>query len=423
MATILIVDDDHAVQEMMVDLLRGAGYDTAVCRDGRNVIETLENQEIDLVILDVLIPHLNGFALIDKIRNHERLHELPVIMISGIYRSRNHRKQMLSTHAILDYLDKPISTEHILGLIRDTVGPGDPEVAKRAQAQVEREKEKAPEGLSPVSMESTGDIPEPDADLIDSTTQQERQEVEAEARQDFRTNVFLMQGSIRRKPVVAVLGKLWHDKRTGALLLRRGKVKKIIYLKNGEPQQVKSNLIGECLGQILMSERMISKEDCAESVRRMKQSGKKQGEVLIEMRSLTAKNVSVALELQIERKLFDTFAWENGEYRFNASTAVPENATHLEWAGPALVTEGVRRAFDETRLRKLMLPILDVPLVFRDEEIDWGSLGLTKQEQRAVAQIDLPQTTRELLDSVPLDPPDTLRVLYTLIALQMLEPG
>ena len=414
MPAILVVDDDKSIQGMLSDLLTAEGYEVSTCKDGRHVISTLEEEHFDLMVLDVLIPHVNGFALIDQLRSHPQLAELPVVMISGIYRSRNHRKQVIENFSILEYLDKPISTQRLLEVIHEAVGGGD-----------------APEGRTAASAKAHGSdaLSEPssseDADerLVDHSAQEEREEVEEASRKEFRHTPFSLEGSIRRRPVAAVLGKLWRERRSGILLLKSGKVKKIIYVAQGEPYFVKSNKVSECLGRLLMRERLISEEECAESVRRMKELGQKQGEVLIGMRCLTEKNVKFALELQLETKLFDTFSWTEGQYRFNSSASVPNSEVELEWHGPGIIVEGIRRAFDETRLRQFMRPILDVPLVFREYPVDLDPLMLTPKEKRAIESVSLPQTTTELLDSVPLDPPDTLRVLYTLIALEVLEPG
>ena len=88
----------------------------------------------------------------------------------------------------------------------------------------------------------------------------------------------------------------------------------------------------------------------------------------------------------------------------------------------ALIVEGIRRAFDETRLRSMMVPILDVPLTYRDPQIDLRGLRFSKPELDALQLLRDGRTTRELLGTMPLDPPDALRVIYTLIALDLIIP-
>ncbi len=429
MPRILVVDDDRAVQEMLVDLLSEAGYDVGTARDGRAVLEELNAQAYDGLLLDVLIPKMNGFALIEQLRQNPTLRELPVIMMSGIYRSRNHRNEMTTRYQVVEYLDKPLVPEQILDLLAKTVGPGGPPKPKPQAASGEStvaardDSHKSKITKAPQPPAEPPPPPAEEAKLVDQAAQEERQHVEQAAKSDFATSAFLLQGSINNRPVPAVLGRLWHERATGALLLRHDRIKKIVYLKAGNPTFVKSNLVSECLGQVLVRERLISERDCAESIELMKHSGRKQGEILVEMRCITQKNLEFALELQFETKLFETFLWEDGEFRFNASADLPPISTGNH-RGAIVVTDGIRRTFDETRLRSLMLPIYDVPLAMPDHEIiDWDEIGLPARELGAVQQMELPLTTRELLEQLPLDPAESLRLVYSLIALELLAPS
>ncbi|MBC7794002.1 MAG: response regulator [Clostridia bacterium] len=415
MPKILVVDDDRAVQTMLVDLLEERGYEVDTARNGRHAMERLRQASFDLLLLDVLIPHINGFQLLEQIRGTTDLTELPVIMMSGIYRARNHRSDMADRFNVFEYLDKPLQPALLLGLLEQAVGPG-----KEKKRHTVPNSEPAPHrersSAEPLSLREER--------LVEPEAREEKAEVEQSAREEFKQSAFLLQGSIKRTPVASVLGKLWRQKETGALLLRNEKIKKIIQVVEGEVVSVRSNLVSECLGRLLVRERLISAEQCAESVSRMKDQGKRQGEILVGMNVITDRNLAYGLELQLETKVFDVFLWHGGEYRFN-STITPEHVDDvaLEWRGGALVVEGIRRAFDETRLRGLMVPILDVPLTFRDDSIDLRGLRFNKKELEALKQVRSGRTTRDLLGTMPMDPPDALRVIYSLIALDLVVPA
>jgi len=408
MPTILVVDDDRSIQEMLADALGETGYRVVKCRDGNKVLAQLRASKADLLILDVLIPHKNGFTILEALHADAELATTPVIMISGIYRSRNHRSEMIKRFGVIDYLDKPLPLNKLMGLVGDAVGPGDPELAA--------------EHTHGAGVAAPPATTAPDPKLVEPAADHERQEVEAVSRSRFGSSPFILQGSVKTSPVAAVLGRLWAARKSGGLLLRRAKIKKLVYIRDGEPYGVKSNLVGECLGQLLVRERLISAEECAASIEQMRDSGQRQGEILVAMRSMTEKNLRFALELQLERKLFETFEWEDGEYRFNAALELPAPGPTLEWRGAAIIVEGIRRAFDETRLRGLMLPIIKIPLVHAAERPNFADLGFTAKELAAAQAMQLPRAARELLDTGPLPPADTLRVLYSLIALQQVVP-
>ncbi len=418
MPKILVVDDDRAVQTMLVDLLEERGYEVDTARNGRQALDRLREGGVDMLLLDVLIPHINGFALLEQLRAEPDLAELPVIMMSGIYRSRNHRTEMNQRFGVLEYLDKPLQPTQLLDLVQDAVGEG----RKRRRA-TERDEESQVDEPPQIARSSSAPLSPREERLVEPEAREEKAEVEASAREEFKQSAFVLQGSIKKTPVAPILGKLWRQKETGALLLRNDKVKKIIYMDAGEVVAVKSNLVSECLGRLLVRERLITADQCTESIKRMKSSGKRQGQVLVEMNVVTERNLEFGLEMQLETKLFEVFLWDSGEYRFNSSIA-PEirDGVQIEWRGAALVVEGIRRAFDETRLRSLMVPILDVPLTYREPNIDLRGLRLNKNEIEALKQMRDGRTTRELLGIMPLDPPDALRVIYTLIALDLIIP-
>lgn len=398
MPRILVVDDDQAIQSLLSDLLQGRGHSVIAAKTGREALAVIEESPPDLMILDVLIPHINGFNLLEQLRANAETQALPVIMISGIYRARNHRREMTQRLGVLEYLDKPFDIETLVGLVQDTVGGhavADPPASNRETG--------------------TGKFVEPAA-------VEEKVEVEQSARNEFKQSAFLFQGSIKKTPVPEVIGELWAQQKSGALLLRQDRVKKIVYLRHGSPYHVKSNMVSECLGRLLVRERLISAEQCEASITEMKRSGRRQGEILVEMNSISPKNLKFALELQMETKLFEPFTWTGGEYRFNPTAKLPDLVQRIEWTGASFVVEGIRRAYDETRIRGQMLSVLQVPLQWSSAAPELKDLRLNSRERAAAGVITDGMSTEELLSAMAVHPPEALRIVYSLIALRMLQP-
>ncbi len=498
MATILVVDDDRAVQEMLRDLLTGDHHDVTTCRDGQQVLPELLKHSYDLLILDVLIPHMNGFVLMEKLRAEPSLKELPVVMLSGIYRSRNHRAEMTSRFGVIDYLDKPINTERLLDLVHRVMGDREPLSTPTASAVSIEPKPTHPKPtpylprdpvmttgefdlamlellppIKPLAAARLTPLPKPrsapkpadtelDASLtelldavlppaartrpkaarrepdvrkvaapepevvnpkiIDTSTQKEQSEVENAVHKAFKPGAFLLQGSLAKMPVPALMGHLWHERASGGLLLRREGVKKIVYLREGDPYLVKSNLVSECLGQVLLRERLINEAQCEASVAQMKQSGQHQGEILVAMGALTERNLSFALDLQLETKLYDTFQWDVGEYRFNATLDIPK-AHGTSWTGPMIVAEGLRRTFGEARLEELLENLMDTPLVQSNETLEDVRTAVNEREAKAIRDLPLPLSPANIIGQLPFSRLENLRLVYALIALQVLTPA
>ena len=110
---------------------------------------------------------------------------------------------------------------------------------------------------------------------------------------------------------------------------------------------VRSNVLGETLGRILLDKRLISSEVLAESVRRMQKEKRHQGEILVEMGALSPFNLERALVEQLEAKLFEMFSWTDGKFMFKAGDAPAGENRLLERSPAATILEGIRRHYDE----------------------------------------------------------------------------
>jgi hypothetical protein len=255
--------------------------------------------------------------------------------------------------------------------------------------------------------------------LVDGAALNEERQVESDAGSLFGTAPLVQQGSLTDMTVAAVLGSLWREQASGALLIRCDRVKKIIYLRQGNAYDVRSNRVSECLGQLLVKERMITAEQCEGSIAQMKLTGQQQGEILVRMGAITTRNLEFALELQLESKLFDAFSWTDGDYRFNTTAELPETEVRLEWQGASVVVEGIRRSFDEKRLRQCIAPLMDKRLRWRRAAPQFSTLGFAPPETAAALRLTLPNTPRTLLRSLEIEQTQALRIVYCLMALDL----
>jgi len=82
---LLVVDDNEDNRYTLVQRLRRLGYtDVATAVDGRHALQCLRERDFDLVLLDVMMPELNGYEVLEHLRADDKLRHLPVIMISAV---------------------------------------------------------------------------------------------------------------------------------------------------------------------------------------------------------------------------------------------------------------------------------------------------------------------------------------------------
>ncbi|GAB1421034.1 response regulator [Anaerolineales bacterium] len=114
-STILIVDDDDLSRTLLHNILKHH-YEVFTASNGHEAIEILDNQSIDLILLDIMMPYLNGFEVLSYVRTHTLFTRLPVILISA--RSNSHDVVRGLQEGANDYISKPIDFEIVLARVK-----------------------------------------------------------------------------------------------------------------------------------------------------------------------------------------------------------------------------------------------------------------------------------------------------------------
>jgi two-component system OmpR family response regulator len=115
---ILIVDDEPSLRDVMATVLLDAGYSVRTAADGHIALEIIELTPPDLITTDVMMPHLDGWALLDHA--HERNPSLPVILMSAGDWIRGRRTRPIRDHAV--FLAKLFAVEELRELVMHLTG-------------------------------------------------------------------------------------------------------------------------------------------------------------------------------------------------------------------------------------------------------------------------------------------------------------
>lgn len=115
-ARLLVVDDERINREILSRLLRRHGFEAVCAENGRQALELAESSDIDLVLLDVVMPELDGFACLQQLRTTRCVTELPVIMVTS-ETNRDVTVRAFQAGAN-DFVTKPIDPEIALARIR-----------------------------------------------------------------------------------------------------------------------------------------------------------------------------------------------------------------------------------------------------------------------------------------------------------------
>ena len=118
MARILVVDDDPAIRQLLTDVLEMDGYEVGIAVDGLAAVRQVEAAAPDLVILDVMMPGLDGFAVLETIRALPG-EPVPVLMLTAAAEPGTNSRAWAS--GVDYYLAKPFTADAVLSLVDEVL--------------------------------------------------------------------------------------------------------------------------------------------------------------------------------------------------------------------------------------------------------------------------------------------------------------
>jgi DNA-binding response OmpR family regulator len=114
MSKILIIEDDSTLQQGLAETLQFHGFETIGARDGRLGFELVGQQHPDLIVLDIMLPGIDGYEICKQIRRHDE--RMPIIMLTA--RDRENDKLLGFELGADDYLTKPFSIKELVARVQ-----------------------------------------------------------------------------------------------------------------------------------------------------------------------------------------------------------------------------------------------------------------------------------------------------------------
>ncbi len=284
---VLIVEDDAPFRKALERVVARLGYPTRSAGDGIEALQSIRESMPGLVLLDLLLPRTDGYAVLEELRANADANALPVVPMSAVYKdiAATRRLRELGCE---EFLEKPFAEQSLARLLRRYLG--------------------RPENGRGDATGQPGETP------------------------------------LGERGFGAVLWQAIQDGASGALHARRGKAKKVVLLQAGRPLAIRSNVVRECLGRRLLAAKRIDQATLDRSLSEMRETRQLQGQVLLGFGAIEPEELDRALAEQGRDKLAELLGWEQGQSWFEPDVSQLSRVTELESDCPqALLLEAAAR--------------------------------------------------------------------------------
>lgn len=360
---VLVVDDEPAVCEFLGLALRAMGFSVHCALDGPSALAHAAKQPPCFAVVDALLPKMDGFQVVAALRQAQP--ELPVVMMSGIYKKRNYESEALDRLGCKAYVHKPLSVLHLWELVETHAG-----------------------------LPAAGAVP-PDFPGV----------------------------SFRKRPYPQVVADLHDAKETGLLFVRGSGGTAIVFFEDGRIVFGRSNDPQTRLDRVLLASGAIDAKTMARArdVLAASRGSERFGELLVREGLVTAERLQASLAEQQRQHVLRPFTWADGSCHFFRSDAPRAERFKLALDMPPLVFWGCRQVRDEASLGDWLpgpdrRPCLSRPLGDLAE-----AFALSPAEREFVALLDGTRDVTKLRAIGRLAQVDVNRLLAGLLCTGLVE--
>ena len=118
---VLVVEDESAVRSLLSLVLETRDYAVVTAEDGQQALVKVQTERPDAILLDLMLPHIDGFSVIEALYHDARSARIPIIVMSA-----GHRLEMLGTRGVRAFLSKPFDVDGLLRALDDALASAPP---------------------------------------------------------------------------------------------------------------------------------------------------------------------------------------------------------------------------------------------------------------------------------------------------------
>jgi CheY-like chemotaxis protein len=398
---VLVIDDSPTILKVVQLVLTKAGFVVDTATDGEEGIAHAARSRPDLILLDFVMPKMNGYQVCRALAESAALSDVPVVLMSA--KGDQVGERFVKVMGIVDYITKPFSPEAITAVVQHTI---------------EKYPKKAAEAPGEKTFDGKQSLP---------TLRQPAPSVDAMASAGEVGPA--LQGNLRAVPLAEVLGLLAAQRQWGLLSVTRADGAGIdLCFKQGRIELALAHGIGEefLLGRYLVEVSTMSRQDLdlfLEGRQPQSRTGKPIGQQLVKMNYVNDGEVKEALVRQTQERIFELLRWPSGKFSFTTTRELPQLALDaaLSLEVDGILMEGFRRV-DEWHLIEREIDDFDAVFLRNEEAVqNVGRARLTREELAVLELVNGKHTVKDIVRQSRMASFDVSKMLFRLLSIKVIR--
>ena len=461
--SVLVIDDSPTILKVVQMVLTKAGYEVRTATDGEQGIQSAREQRPDVILLDFVMPRMNGYQVCRILSDTPELSSVPVVLMSA--KGDQVGERFVRVMGIVDYITKPFSPEAISAVVSHTIAkyggkdvlvpvadpgsgrtpaPGVPTTPttsqERRKQQIERIRSMLRKTLTQSDELAGADIAERvDRAIGDGALVRLLDRIAPEPDPD--TVGAVLQGDLGAVPIAEVLTLLAQQMQTGILALKRESARILVCFRDGKVQFAGFEGPGEefLLGRYVLDLGAMPRSDFDAFLAARVSGGELPvaqgaqpvddapmrllGEQLVQYGHLQPSDLHEALRLQTCERIYESLRWRGGSFAFSATTLLGPLAegAALNLSIDGILMEGFRRV-DEWHLIERVIDDFDAVFLRNEAAVaELEKARLTRDELSVLELVNGKNTVKEIQRQSRMGSFDVSKMLFRLLSIKLIR--
>jgi len=448
---VLVIDDSPTITKVVQLVLTKAGYDVHTAPDGEAGLAAVRADRPDVILLDFVMPRMNGYQFCRELTADPNLRDIPVVLMSA--KGDQVGERFVKVMGIVDYITKPFSPEAITAVVQHTVAKygalrtaddtpslvtgedlAATDDADRVQARSEALAQLRQAIAAAVAAQLEPATREAAAPTVAATTDAVRAALGDAALSRMLGAIDLgllveaspgLRGDLRVVPLAEVLQLLDLQEQSGVLTVERSGARVDIYFRRGRVDQAIASGIPEefVLGRFVIGAELMQRADFEAFLESRGPSPKLIGQQLVKLGHLAEQDLKLCLTRQSSELIYEILRWRHGRFRFAAGVELPPNVIDAALAldVEAVLMEGYRRV-DEWHLIEHAIDNFDIVFLRNEDSVaQMGRGRLTRDELAVLELVNGKHTVKEIIRKTRMGSFEVSKMLYRLLSIKLVR--